>query len=91
MLKKNFVTGEISFTIIQRLHQIIEQAQKLYPLEGCILTPVSGHEGGRNRIFIVSRNGIKQYVLRISDIGDRSEADYIRRFIRARIILTSII
>ena len=59
------------------MHQIIEQAQKLYPLEGCILTPVSGHEGGRNRIFIVSRNGIKQYVLRISDIGDRSEADFL--------------
>ena len=36
---------------------ILEQAQKLYALEDCAFTPVSGHEGGRNRIVIVSRNG----------------------------------
>jgi len=59
------------------LEQIIEQAQKLYPLEDCIFTPVSGHEGGRNRIVIVSRNGEKEYILRISDTGDRSENDYL--------------
>ncbi|MBR3518411.1 MAG: phosphotransferase, partial [Lachnospiraceae bacterium] len=53
------------------------QLKHLYNLEDCIFTPVSDHEGGRNRIFIVSRDGIKQYVLRISDIGDRSEADYL--------------
>ena len=59
------------------MEQIIEQAQKLYPLEDCIFTPVSGHEGGRNRIVIVSRNGEKEYILRISDTGDRSENDYL--------------
>ena len=59
------------------MKQILEQAKKLYSLEGCTFTPVSGHEGGRNRIVIVSRNGDKQYVLRISTLGDRSGSDYL--------------
>ncbi len=59
------------------MKKVLEQLKHLYNLEDCIFTPVSDHEGGRNRIFIVSRDGIKQYVLRISDIGDRSEADYL--------------
>ena len=46
-------------------------------MEDCTFTPVSGHEGGRNQIVIVSRNGEKQYVLRISALGDRSENDYL--------------
>ena len=56
---------------------ILEQAKSRYSLEGCTFTPVSGHEGGRNRIVIVSRNGDKQYVLRISTLGDRSGNDYL--------------
>ena len=56
---------------------IPEQAIKLYSLEGCAFTPVSGHEGGRNQIVTVSRNGEKQYVLRISALGDRSGNDYL--------------
>ena len=56
---------------------ILEQTQKLYTLEDCTFTPVSGHEGGRNRIAIVSRNGEKQYILRVSALGDRSENDYL--------------
>ena len=56
---------------------IIEQVKKCYSLEGCTFTPVSGHEGGRNRIVIVSRGGNKLYVLRISDIEDRNENDYL--------------
>ena len=59
------------------MKKVLEQLKHLYNLEDCIFTLVSGHEGGRNRIFIVSRDGIKQYVLRISDLGDRSEADYL--------------
>ena len=57
--------------------KIPERAKKQYSLEDCTFTPVSGHEGGRNQIVIVSRNGEKQYVLRISVIGDRSESDYL--------------
>ena len=56
---------------------ILEQAKHLYALKDCTFTPVSGHEGGRNRIMIVSRNGEKQYVLRISALGDRSWNDYL--------------
>ena len=56
---------------------ILEQTQKRYALEGYTFTPVSGHEGGRNRIVTVSRNGENLYVLRISALGDRSESDYL--------------
>ena len=55
---------------------ILEQAKNLYSLEDCVFTPIPSHEGGRNRSVIVSRNGEKQYVLRISALGDRSEEDY---------------
>ena len=56
---------------------ILEQAKHLFALEGCTFTPVSGHEGGRNQIAVVSRNGKKQYVLRISALGDRSGEAYL--------------
>ena len=58
------------------MNKILEQAKKLYSLEDCNFTPVSGHEGGRNQIVIVSRDGEKLYVLRISSLGDRSENAY---------------
>lgn len=57
--------------------KILEQAKKLYSLEDCNFTSVAGHEGGRNQIVIVSRDGEKLYVLRISSLGDRSESDYL--------------
>ena len=59
------------------MNKILEQAKKLYSLEDCNFTPVSGHEGGRNLIVIVSRDGEKLYVLRASALGDRSENDYL--------------
>ena len=59
------------------MKRILEQVKQLYALKGCTFTPVTGHEGGRNLIVIVSRNGEKQYVLRISGLGDRRENDYL--------------
>ena len=59
------------------MNKILEQAKKLYSLEDCNFTPVSGHEGGRNLIVIVSRDGEKLYVLRASALGDRTEKDYL--------------
>ena len=59
------------------MNKILEQAKKLYSLKNCTFTPVSGHEGGRNLIVIVSRDGEKLYVLRISALGDRTEKDYL--------------
>ena len=59
------------------MNKILEQAKKLYSLEDCNFTPISSHEGGRNLIVIVSRDGEKLYVLRISSLGDRSENAYL--------------
>ena len=56
---------------------ILEQAKHLFALEDGAFVPVSGHEGGRNQIMTVSRNGEKQYVLRVSVLGDRSGNDYL--------------
>ena len=57
--------------------RIIEQVKQLFDIEDYTFTPVTGHEGGRNRIIIVSKNEDKQYMLRIADLGDRSEKDYL--------------
>ena len=59
------------------MNRILEKAKQLYALEDCTFAPISGHEGGRNRIVIISRNGEKQSVLRISALGDRSKNDYL--------------
>ncbi|MBR6343248.1 MAG: hypothetical protein IKR65_05020, partial [Selenomonadaceae bacterium] len=61
------------------MNSILDQAKRLYSLESCTFTPVSGHEGGRNHIVTVSRsrNGEKQYILRISALGDRREEEYV--------------
>ena len=32
------------------MDRILEKAKRLYALEDCAFTPVSGHQGGRNRI-----------------------------------------
>ena len=59
------------------MNRILEKAKQLYALEDCTFAPISGHESGRNQIVIISRNGEKQSVLRISALGDRSENDYL--------------
>ena len=59
------------------MKRILEHAKHLYSLDECNFTPVSGHEGGRNRIFICSKGGEKKFVLRISATGDRRENDYL--------------
>ncbi len=59
------------------MNGILEQAKNLYSLTECVLVPVERHEGGRNQLFIVRRNGENQYVLRVSALGDRTEEDYL--------------
>ena len=54
-----------------------EKAQKLYALDGFVLRPAAGHEGGRNLVYVCSMNGENRYVLRISALGDRTEKDYL--------------
>ena len=59
------------------MKRIPEKAKRLFALGDCTFTPLTGHEGGRNQTVIVSRNGEKQYILRISALGDRSGNDYL--------------
>ena len=59
------------------MNTIYEQVKTIFDIEDYTFTPVTGHEGGRNRIIIVSNNEDKKYILRISDLGDRSEKDYL--------------
>lgn len=59
------------------MNKIYEQIKNIFDIKDYTFTPVTGHEGGRNRIIIVSKNEDKQYILRISDLGDRSERDYL--------------
>jgi len=56
---------------------ILNQAKELYQLNDYELHAVTGHEGGRNEVYICSQNGEKKYVLRISATGDRTEEDYL--------------
>ena len=55
----------------------LDLAKELYELNGYDLHAVSGHEGGRNEIYICTLGGEKKYVLRISATGDRTEEDYL--------------
>ena len=59
------------------MNKIYEQIKNIFDIKDYTFTSVTGHEGGRNRIIIVSKNEDKQYILRISDLGDRSEKDYL--------------
>ena len=56
---------------------VLDKAVKLYNLEGYIFNQVAGHDGGRNLVYVCSKNEVKEYVLRISALGDRSEEEYL--------------
>ena len=56
---------------------IFLQAIDLYGLEGFELKPIAEHEGGRNSIFVCSKDGEKKYVLRVSELNDRTMNDYL--------------
>ena len=56
---------------------IIQFAKERYALEGYGFRQVPGHDGGRNRILICSRDGADRFVLRVSGLGDRTEEDYL--------------
>ena len=56
---------------------LLKRATALYGLEGYDLSPVEGHEGGRNSIYICRKDGENKYALRISATGDRTEEEYL--------------
>ena len=53
------------------------KALNLFSLKDFEFQEVEGHEGGRNQIFVCSKNDEKKFVLRISSTGDRTENDYL--------------
>ena len=53
------------------------KAVNLFSLKDFEFQEVEGHEGGRNQIFVCSKNDEKKFVLRISSTGDRTEKDYL--------------
>ena len=57
--------------------ELLEQALALYALEGAECRPVSGHQGGRNRIWVCREDGEDRYVIRVSLLEDRTEEDYL--------------
>lgn len=59
------------------MKDIREQIKALYTLEGYEFKPVPGHPGGRNLILVCCRNGRAEYVLRVSELDDRTEEDYL--------------
>ena len=59
------------------MKEILEQAKKLYGLTNYEIVQVAGHEGGRNLVYICSKDGENKYVLRISALGDRKETDFL--------------
>ncbi|WP_238483751.1 phosphotransferase enzyme family protein [Anaerosporobacter faecicola] len=48
-----------------------------YDLAGYEFTPIQEHEGGRNKIYILHNKELKDVVLRISNLGDRTKEDYL--------------
>ena len=57
--------------------KMIEQAVKLFSLQNYDCCEIEGHEGGRNKIFVCSKDREKRFVLRVSVTGDRTEKDYL--------------
>lgn len=56
---------------------MIKTAQSLYGLEAYEIKPVSGHEGGRNQVFVCAKDGENRFILRCSALEDRTEEDYL--------------
>ena len=59
------------------MNDILNQAMSLYALDGLEMRLVSGHEGGRNQVYICRDGADNRFVLRASALGDRSEEDYL--------------
>ncbi|MCR4712973.1 MAG: phosphotransferase [Treponemataceae bacterium] len=64
----------MSFTLFSTT---LEHAKKLYSLQDFDFMEISGHEGGRNQLFVCSKDNEKKYVLRVSSLGDRTEQEYL--------------
>jgi len=54
-----------------------EKLAALYPLNGFSLRCVPPHPGGRNTVYICSKDGADSFVLRVSSLGDRILPSYL--------------
>ena len=59
------------------MKDILNYAKSVFSLDRYECTEVAGHEGGRNLVYVCSKDGENKYVLRISALGDREEEDYL--------------
>ncbi len=57
------------------MDKLFDWAGKLYELEDCAFAENAGHEGGRNSIVTVRREGENRFILRISSLGDKTEEE----------------
>jgi Ser/Thr protein kinase RdoA (MazF antagonist) len=64
----------MSFTLFSTT---LEHAKKLYSLQDFDFMEINGHEGGRNQLFVCSKDNEKKFVLRVSSLGDRTEQEYL--------------
>lgn len=60
-----------------KLKKELKEAARLFGIEECKISSIPKHEGGRNKVFIVEKNGERKYILRISTLGDRAEENYL--------------
>jgi len=67
---------ELNETGIQK-EPLLLKALQLFNLHPTSITPVPGHEGGRNQVYTIYPPDGKILVLRVSSLGDRSEKDYL--------------
>ena len=54
-----------------------EKARELYGLQEYECTPVTAHPGGRNHVYVCRTGGENRYILRLSDLEDRTEEEYL--------------
>lgn len=59
------------------MKKVLDYSKKIYNLHLHELKPVSEHDGGRNMVYVCTRNGESKYILRVSMLGDREEKDYL--------------
>lgn len=73
----DFVTGWCSPEKCIWNYCLFDKAKELFSLNDYECFQVAGHEGGRNLVYVCSKDGEKEYVLRMSALGDRDETEYL--------------
>ncbi len=59
------------------MDKYLENSKSLYDLNEYEFNKAPDHDGGRNLVYVCSKNGEPEYVLRLSVLGDRRAQDYL--------------